>query len=128
MNVIIAARIFATFTFGAIFFQIALAIGMPWGQFVWGGHYPGTLPGFMRFASLVQAFFLLALVIIVLIRAGIFHPAWQSYSRKFVWIVVAYCGLGVIANAITPSLWERVIWLPVLAVSFVSSFVVAKSR
>ena len=128
MRAIIAARIFASLIFGAILFQISLAIGMPWGEFSWGGSYPGTLPTYMRAASLVQALLLLALVIIVLVRAGLFLPDLQPISKKLVWAVVVYCGLGVIANAITPSFWERIIWLPVLIISFASSFVVAKGR
>ena len=38
----------------------------------------------------------------------------------------AYCALGVIANGITPSVWERVIWLPVTLMLLASSIVVAK--
>jgi hypothetical protein len=128
LRAIIAARIFASLISGAILFQILLAIGMPWGEFAWGGSYPGTLPTYMRVASLVQALLLFALVIIVLVRAGLFLPDWQPISKKLVWAVVLYCGLGVVANAITPSFWERIIWLPVLTISFVSSFVVAKGR
>ncbi len=128
MKSLIAARIFATFTVVAILFEIALAAGMPWGEFAWGGNYPGTLPTDMRVASVVQAFLLLALVVVVLIRAGIIFLAWQPISKKLVWAVVAYCALGVIANATTPSFWERIIWLPVLTICFASSLVVAKAR
>jgi len=123
-----AAHIFSTLTVAAIFFEIALAAGMPWGEFAWGGKYPGVLPTDMRIASVVQAFLLLAFVLVVLIRVGIVFPAWQPISKKLVWAVVAYCALGVIANAITPSFWERIIWLPVLTICFASSFVVAKAR
>ncbi len=123
----IAARIFATFTVVAILFEIALAAGMPWGEFAWGGNYPGALPTDMRVASVVQAFLLLSLILVVLIRAGLIFPAWQPISKKCVWAVVAYCALGVIANAITPSFWERIIWLPLLAICFASSLVVARA-
>lgn len=125
---LIAARIFATFTVVAILFEIALAAGMPWGEFAWGGNYSGVLPTDMRVASVVQAFLLLALILVVLIRAGLIFPAWQPISKKLVWAVVTYCALGVIANAITPSFWERIIWLPVLTICFASSLVVAKAR
>ena len=128
MRSIIAARIFVTLTCAAIFFQIALVAGMPWGAFAWGGYYPGTLPDHMRVASAVSAFILFALCLIVLIRAGLMLPAWQPMAKKLVWVVVVYCGLGVIVNAITPSFWERAIWLPVLIICFISSFVVAKGR
>ena len=128
MGTIIAARVFATLIVGAILFQIGLIVGMPWGEFAWGGYYPGTLPTNMRLASVASAFILLAIGLIVLIRAGLILPSWQPVSTKLVWVVVAYCGLGVIANAITLSFWERVIWLPVLIICFTSSLVVAKGQ
>ena len=124
----IAAFIFATFTGIAILFELALAAGLPWGEISWGGKYPGVLPTEMRIASVVQACLLLVLVLVVLIRAGLIFPAWQPLSKKLVWAVVVYCALGVIANAITPSFWERIIWLPVLSICFASSLVVAKTR
>ena len=128
MKSLIAARIFATFIVVAILFEIALAAGVPWGEFAWGGKFPGVLPIDMRVASVVQAFLLLALLLVVLTRAGLIFPVWQPISKKLAWAVVAYCALGVIANAITPSFWERIIWLPVLTICFASSLVVAKAR
>lgn len=128
LNASIAARIFAPFFTVAILFEIALAAGMPWGEFAWGGSFPGVLPVNMRIASGVSASLLLVFVWVVLIRAGLVFPAWQPLSRKLVWGVVVYCALGMIANAATPSFWERIIWLPVLTICFVSSLVVAKAR
>lgn len=128
MRTIIAARVFATLIVGVILFQIGLIVGMPWGEFTWGGYYPGTLPTNMRLASVASAFLLLAIGLIVLIRAGFLLPAWQPFSKKLMWVVVPYCGLGVIANAITPSVWERIIWLPVAIILFAASIVVTKSR
>jgi hypothetical protein len=125
---IIAARLFATFTVVAILFEIALAAGVPWGEIAWGGNYPGTLPTELRVASMVQAFILLAMLFVVVIRAGIIFPALLPISKRLVWVVVAYCALGVIVNAITPSFWERIIWVPVLTICFVSSLIVAKAR
>jgi hypothetical protein len=125
---VLAACVFAALTIGAIVFEIALAAGMPWGDFAWGGNYPGVLPTELRVASVVQAFLLFAIVMVVLIRAGLILPVWHPISKKLVWAVVVYCALGVIANAITPSFWERTIWLPVLTICFSSSLVVAKGR
>lgn len=99
---------------------------MPWGEIAWGGYYPGVLPTHMRFASVASAFLLLLLGLIVLIRAGLVKSAWQPATKKLIWVVVAYCALGVIANGITPSVWERVIWLPVTMMLLASSIAVAK--
>ncbi|MEQ1534162.1 MAG: hypothetical protein HOO97_02910 [Sideroxydans sp.] len=128
MKVILAAKIFAVFIFGAIIFQIALASGMPWGEFAWGGSHPSTLPDAMRLASVFSAVLLLMFLVVVLTRAGLILPRWLALSKKLIWIVVGYCGLGIIANAISPSFWERVIWVPVLIICFVSGLIVAKAK
>ena len=128
MKAILAAKIFAVFMVGAICFQIALVAGVPWGEFAWGGKYPGTLPDSMRFASVFSTFLLVMFLLVVLTRAGLILPKRSPLSKKLIWIVVGYCGLGIIANAITPSFWERIIWVPVLIICFVSSLVVARAK
>lgn len=125
MNSIAAARLFAFLTTCTALFQAALAGGVPWGSLAWGGRYRGTLPSNMRIASGASVLVLLALGLIVLIRAGLITVAWKLPADKLVWVVVAYCVLGVIANAITPSNRERIIWLPVTVLLLVSSIVVA---
>ena len=46
-------------------------------------------------------------------------------ARPWIWIVVGYSGLGVLANAATPSKWERVLWLPVALGLLATSVAVA---
>ncbi len=108
-------------------FQVALAAGAPWGKVAWGGKYPGTLPRHMRIMSLVSILVLLLLGFILSVRAGLMFPEWHRVSRSAVWVVVAYCALGVIANAATPSKWERIIWLPVVFLMLVCSTMIALS-
>jgi hypothetical protein len=81
----------------------------------------------MRAVAIVSAVLLCAFGMIVEVRAGILLPAWQPVSRTLVWIVVAYSGLGVVANAITPSRWERILWLPTVLVLLVTSVLIATS-
>ena len=109
-----------------IIFQLALALGMPWGELTWGGSFPGALPPYMRGVCVVSALLLTAFVGVVSVRAGLLLPGLQNTSRKLIWVVVAYSALGVVANIITPSFWERVVWLPMALGLFVSSFVVAR--
>ena len=125
VNSNIAARIFALLILAVILFQMALAAGMPWGAIAWGGAYPGQLPANMRFASILSALLLLVIALVVLTRAGLVLHKWQPVSRRLIWAVVVYSLLGVVANAITPSLWERIIWLPVAIMLLVCSAVVA---
>lgn len=128
MNSDLAARIFASLILAAVLFQGALVAGLPWGEFAWGGMYPGQLPVGMRVASALSALLLVVIGMIVLVRAGVFLPKWQRLSQKLVWVVVVYCALGVVANAMTPSAWERMIWLPVTFALLATSLVVATKR
>jgi hypothetical protein len=79
----------------------------------------------MRFASVLSALLLFVIALVVLTRAGLVLRKWQPISRKLIWLVVVYSMLGVVANAITPSIWERIIWLPVAIMLLVCSAVVA---
>lgn len=128
MIAIYAARLFILLTAGAVLFQIALVFGLPWGELAWGGAHVGTLPDHLRAASVISALVLTMFGLIVSVRAGLILSGWMRIARKLVWVVVVYAGLGVIANAITPSAWERIIWLPVCIALLISSIVVARSR
>lgn len=127
MTVRMAAQVFRALAAIVGAFQVALVLGAPWGRLTWGGRYDGALPGSMRG---VAAFSLLLMVVfawVISMRAGNHGPRPQRRARWFAWIVVGYCGLGVIANAITPSPWERVLWLPIVASMLVTSVIVARA-
>ena len=128
MKPAIAARLFAFGTAIAVLFQAGLVAGMPWGEFAWGGSFPGTLPPPMRAASVGSGLLLLVLIGVILVRAGLVRPAWQPASRKAAWLVVVFCGVSVVANAMTPSPRERAVWLPVTLLMLGTSIVVARSE
>ncbi len=115
--------------FIVVLFQLGLVAGLPMGEFAWGGGHPGRLPDPMRLASLGSIAILLFIEAIILSHSGIILPRLQRFANSVRWVVVGYWALGVFLNLITPSFWERVIWVPVTALLFVSSFVIArKSR
>lgn len=118
---------FAVFATFASFFQIALACGAPWGRLTWAGKYPKRLPVRVRIVAAFSAGLLIAFALVVEVRAGVVATPWQNLSRSLIWLVVAYCGAGTIANAITPSKWERILWLPVVVVLLLTSLRVATS-
>lgn len=122
----VAPLTFSWFAAGVALFQLALALGMPWGEWAWGGAYAGALPNTMRWASGASAILVCTFAAIVLIRAGVVASAWQPLARKLIWGVVAYCAVGVVANALTPSSLERMLWLPVTLVLLASSVAVAR--
>jgi len=120
-----AALVFFVLTAVTVGFQLALAAGAPWGKLTWGGRFPGILPAPMRAAAAFSALLLTGFSLIVAVRAGLLTFAWAPLSRTLIWAVVAYCALGVLANAATPSKWERRIWLPVVVAMLGTSLLVA---
>jgi len=121
----IAAYTFSAMALLAVAFHMALALGVPWAELSWGGNYSGRLPGPMRVASVASAGILIVLALVVLIRADILLPRWHSLSQKVIWVVVAYCGVAVLAHTFTPSKWERIVWLPVVIILFITGLLVA---
>jgi len=123
-----AGIIYTAATAIVVAFQIALALGAPWGSYAMGGAYPGQFPPAMRVAALIQAGILLGFAGIVLARAGIALRAWERVSRWMVWAVVAFAALSLVLNLITPSAGERMLWAPVALVLLVCSLLVATGR
>jgi hypothetical protein len=120
----VAAILFAALAAVAVAFQLALACGAPWGEFTLGGKYRGRLPQRARMIPVVSAAFLAGFVLVVLARAGLAFANIRAASHGLIWLVIGYCVLGAVANAITPSRRERLLWLPVLVLMLVSSTVV----
>lgn len=108
-------------------FQLALLFGAPWGELTLGGKYSGALPERARLIPLVSALLLIGFAVVVVSRAGLAFSGLYSASTYLVWVVAAYCALGCVANAITPSRGERRLWLPVVVALLVASVIVALS-
>ena len=124
----IAGIVYAAATAIVAAFQIALALGAPWGAYAMGGAFPGQFPPEMRVAALIQAGILLGFAGIVLARAGIALRRWERVSRWMVWVVVAFAAVSLVLNLITPSAGERMLWAPVALVLLVCSLLVATGR
>jgi hypothetical protein len=122
-----AAIAYAGATTGVIVFQVALALGAPWGSYAMGGAVPGRFPPAMRLAALVQAALLGALVVVVLSGAGLVLPALSDAFPWSIWVAVAVASISVVMNAISPSAGERRIWLPVGLLLLACSITVALS-
>ena len=120
-----AAIIYSILTALVVAFQLALALGAPWGAYAMGGANPGQLPPSLRVAAVIQALILALLACIVLARAGLLLPRWAKRSHRLVWVAVAIAAVSSVLNLITPSAGERLIWAPVALVLLISSLVVA---
>jgi len=120
---LVFAHAFTALTGIVIAFQLALVAGAPWGRLTQGGRVDGPLPPGARAVALFSA--VLLAVFIHMVRARAASP--PRFARA-VWGVVAYCAVGIVANAITPSAAERALWLPVVSLMFVASLQVARGR
>lgn len=107
-------------------FQVALALGTPWGRAAWGGAHEGRLPSNLRIASAVAAIFWLLLASLIFARAG--HeliplpftvPAWVP------WALFGLLAVGALMNLVSRSKLERMIMTPVAAVLAALCLVVA---
>ena len=123
--VVLASIVFALASGVLIAFQLAMALGAPWGAYAMGGAYPGRFPPRLRVAALVQAIVVAGLAVVVLSDAGQLWPEVADAVPQPVWLAVAFSAVAVVLNAITKSAVERRTWLPVALVMLVSSLVVA---
>ena len=121
----IAALVFTIAAVGVIAFQIALALGAPWGRYAMGGTFPGRFPPRMRVAAAIQAILIALLAVAVLSAAGLVVPDLAARFPWLVWIAVVVSAIAVLLNAISRSAGERRIWVPVASVMLVSSLLVA---
>ncbi len=125
MTSAVAAVVFAVAAAGVVVFQIALALGAPWGEYAMGGRFPGRFPAPMRFAAVLQAALIALMAVFVLSQAGLILPQWENAPGWLIWAIVGFSGVSLAMNAITPSKRERRVWVPVAAVMLVSSLIVA---
>src|SRR5690606_29279332 len=108
-------------------FQLALSLGAPWGELTLGGRWKGRLPAKARIIPLLSLALLVFFSAVLLARAGIAVPYLPGQPRILAWVVVGYCALGAVANAVSPSKRERNLWLPVVLGMLALSLFVATS-
>jgi uncharacterized membrane protein YecN with MAPEG domain len=122
---VVAALLFTAVIALLVLFQLALALGAPWGRFAWGGRNDGVLPRKLRIASAVSIAIYVLLVLPALDLAGIVDVAPAGPSRIAAWVVFAYLALGVLMNAASRSRAERFTMTPVALVLAVLALIVA---
>jgi hypothetical protein len=120
--VTLAALAYLAATLVVVVFQLALALGAPWGAYAMGGRVPGRFPPAVRLLALVQALVLGLLALVVLESAGLVSLGLADW---LVWVAVAVSALSVTMNAASRSPGERRLWVPVGLVLLASSLVVA---
>lgn len=125
--VALAAILAATPCAGLCGFQLALALGAPWGRAAYGGQHPGTVPARLRISSAVAVIVWAGVALIVLRRAHLapWAPLPDAWLPIGLWVVVGLLAVATLLNAITPSRLERAIWLPVAILMLASTSTVA---
>jgi hypothetical protein len=95
-------------------FQIALALGAPFGKASWGGKHKGVLPIRLRTASGVAAVLVYPLItLFVLAASGLIDSSLTEGTRRVgMWVLNAFFAVGALANFVSRSIIER-IWGPV---------------
>ncbi|MFO7706290.1 MAG: hypothetical protein R6V43_14355 [Halopseudomonas sp.] len=121
----ITVAVFLFLTSIVILFQLALALGAPWGEYTLGGKFPGKLPSKMRIAALAQIVVLMLFGAIVLARSGLAFSALHPFSRTAIWFVAGFFVLGTIANLTTPSRRERLLWGPANLIMLIATSLIA---
>jgi hypothetical protein len=123
----LAALVFALVAVGVIAFQLAMALGAPWGAYAMGGAFPGRFPPALRAAAVVQAALIGLLAAIVLSAADLVWPGLVDTVPCLAWLPVVVSAVASGLNAISRSAGERRIWVPVTLAMLVTSLIVALS-
>lgn len=106
-------------------FQLALALGAPWGRFAWGGQHERELPGRLRLGSAISIVLYAFFAVVLLDRAELVDVLPDAFSRVAAWVLFGYLALGVVMNGISRSRHERAVMTPVTLVLAVCALVVA---
>ena len=97
-----------------VVFQVALALGAPFGKAAWGGQNDDVLPGRLRAASAIAGVVIYpAVIALVLSASGVIDADLvPGKGDVAMWFLATLFGLGGIANAVSRSSLERW-WSPV---------------
>ena len=110
---------------GLAVFQLALALGAPYGRFAWGGRYV-VLPAPLRVGSLVTMVVYAWCAVILLDRAGVIDVFGNDQLVGLAsWVLVGLFAVGTLMNLASRSPDERRVMTPVALALCLLSLVVA---
>ena len=108
-------------------FQVALALGAPFGSAALGGANAGRLPSELRLVSTGAAAFWLLAAVHALSRGGFTSRFPRAGNRRFSWILLGVTAVGALLNAASSSPWERYGWAPYTLALAIVCLVLARS-
>ena len=103
---------------GITAFQAALAAGAPFGVLAYGGFHEGVLPTSLRVASGVAALAWGSAMVAITTE----RPRSDRGQRALFAGLAGVAALGAFVNLVSPSLPERLLWVPVTAVLAVAAW------
>lgn len=112
------AAIVAVFVLvGLTCFQLLLAVGVPLGNYAWGGANR-ILPSRLRVASVLASLVYVLAALVILEAANVTDfVASEEIPRAVVWVLGAFFAVGIVMNAISRNKKERVMALVALLLS-----------
>lgn len=101
------AHLFATGCLAIVFFQIALIVGAPLGEYTQGGQHKGVLPVSGRLLAAISIPILVFCGLSIVSAAGFPGLAWPRWTG---WTALGVMSVSAVLNWITPSAKERAVW------------------
>lgn len=106
-------------------FQLALALGAPWGKLAWGGQHIGKLPAGFRVGSVAGILVYSCFAALALDRAGIIDIVPDIVSQVGMWIEFGLLAVGTLMNLVSRSKPERYTMTPVALVLTILALIIA---
>ena len=108
--------------------QFGVAMGLPFGEHLWGGGQEAVLPPGMRIASLAAAGVLSWMMLVVLARGEVIRrrPVPLSWLGRTTWLIAASMVLDTLGNVASQSVVEQRVLGPITATMAVLTLVVAR--
>jgi hypothetical protein len=120
-----AAIIISVISMVIAVFQILLFLGLPLGEYSWGGKYKGVLPPLVRVMSLLSAFLLFFMGFIFLIHTEVLSIGSKLPTPILVWIITLFLGLNTLGNLASKSKKEKIVMTPLSGLAFISCLFVS---
>jgi len=118
----VAGGFAAVLTFGLSVFQLLLALGVPWGEWAWGGFHK-KLPGSLRIWSFISFVLLIIAGFSVLSSTDFIDLIPQSISKIVVYLLTFIFLGSVVGNFNSPNAKERKTMIP-LSIFLLCSYLV----
>ncbi len=99
-----------------IAFHICLIQGKPWGHLTMAGKFRGELPAKMKIFSGLSILILFSVALFVEIGSGNILFGSQNLRQKLLISAIVFNTIQTILHIITPSKWERILWLPIISI------------